>query len=75
MKCVICRNGQTTSGSGTVTLQRGDMTLVVCDVPARVCANCGEEYFDEDRSSALLALAEDATRDGVRVEVRDYLAA
>ncbi len=75
MKCVVCRNGETTTGSGTVTLQRGETTLVVHNVPAQVCANCGEEYFDEDRTSALLVLAEDAARDGVKIEVRDYLAA
>jgi YgiT-type zinc finger domain-containing protein len=32
-----------------VTLERGNMTLVVKAAPAAVCANCEEEYVDEGR--------------------------
>ena len=40
MKCVICRNGETTPGKAMLTLERDGMTLVIKGVPARVCANC-----------------------------------
>ena len=43
MKCVICKNGEVTPGTTTVTLERGQTTLVVKGVPARVCMTCGEE--------------------------------
>jgi YgiT-type zinc finger domain-containing protein len=75
MKCVICRNGESTTGSGTVTLQRNERVLVIRKVPAQVCANCGEEYFDEDSTTAVLGLAEKADRAGAKIAVRDYLAA
>jgi YgiT-type zinc finger domain-containing protein len=75
MQCVICRHGETRPGTATVTLERDQMTLVVKGVPARVCANCGEEYLDEATTARLLAVLEEAARAGVQVEVRQYVAA
>ncbi len=75
MKCVVCRNGETRPGKATVTLERGELTLVVKGVPARICENCGEEYAEEAEASRLLDAAEQAAQAGVRVDVRDYVAA
>ncbi len=75
MKCVICKQGETRPGKATVTLERSGMTLVVKNVPARVCANCGEEYVDEKTTSRLLKEAEEAARAGVQVDIREYIAA
>ncbi|MFQ5773902.1 MAG: type II toxin-antitoxin system MqsA family antitoxin [Kiloniellaceae bacterium] len=75
MKCVVCRNGETRPGKATVTLEREGLTLVVKGVPARICENCGEEYVEEAEASRLLDAAEQAARAGVRVDVRDYVAA
>ncbi len=75
MKCVICKNGETRSGKATVTLEREGTTLVIKGVPADICANCGEEYVDEGTTARLLKSAEEATRAGVQVDVREYAAA
>jgi YgiT-type zinc finger domain-containing protein len=75
MKCVICKSGETQPGTDTVPLEREGMTLVIQGVPARVCANCVEEYVDEDTSARLLKTAEEAAQAGVRVDVREYIAA
>ena len=75
MQCVICRHGETRPGIATVTLERDGMTLVIKRVPAQVCANCGEEYFDETITEHLLALVDQAARTGVQVDVREYVAA
>ena len=75
MKCPICRVGETAPGVATVTLERDELTLVVRGVPARVCANCGEEYVEEAAATRLQAAAEEAARSGVKVDVRDYVAA
>jgi YgiT-type zinc finger domain-containing protein len=75
MKCVICSNGETRPGKATVTLERDGVILVVRGVPARVCANCGEEYLEETETAHLLNSAEEAARTGVKVDVRDYVAA
>ena len=50
-------------------------TVVINDVPARVCENCGEEYVDEHVVEKVLTAAEASARAGVRVEIRDYVAA
>lgn len=67
MKCVICKHGEMQPGTTTVTLTRGDMTLVIKGVPALICDNCGEEYVDEAVTARLLALADDAASGGVQV--------
>ena len=46
MTCVLCKNGTTRRGTVTVTLERGKTVVVVRDVPADVCENCGEYYLD-----------------------------
>ncbi len=74
MKCVICKHGQTQSGTVTVTLERGGTTLVFKGVPAEVCDNCGEQYVDEKTTGKLLGEANLAVKAGVQVEVRAYAA-
>jgi YgiT-type zinc finger domain-containing protein len=74
MKCVICKHGETRPGKTTVTLERGGVTLVVKSVPAQICDNCGEAYVDEEITRQLLGTAEEASRAGVQVDVRDFAA-
>ena len=69
MKCVICKQGETLAGSATVTLERGQTTVVIKDVPADVCENCGEHYLSEEVSARILGLAEEAVRRGAEIEV------
>jgi YgiT-type zinc finger domain-containing protein len=54
MKCVICKQAETVSGTATVTLERGEFTYVVKGVPAQVCPNCGEDYVSEQITSEFL---------------------
>jgi YgiT-type zinc finger domain-containing protein len=75
MKCIVCKQGETRPGLTTVVLQRGAATVVINDVPAKVCENCGEDYVDEQVAERLLGAAESSARGGVRVEIRDYVAA
>ena len=75
MRCVVCRQGETRPGKTIVVLQRDGATVVINDVPARVCENCSEEYVDEEVAASVLAAAEAAARPGVKVEIRDYVAA
>ena len=75
MKCVVCKNGETKTGKTTVTLERDGATLVHKGVPARVCANCGEAYVDGEITATLLKSAEEAARNGIQVEVRQYTVA
>lgn len=74
MRCVVCKQGETAEGLATVTLVRGDTTLVMKGVPAQVCSNCGEEYVSEDVTARVLKAANAAAQTGVEVDVRRYVA-
>ncbi len=75
MMCAICRHGETVAAETTVTLERDGMVLVIQHVPARVCDNCGERYFDAEVTQRLLDIAREAAAAGVVVDVRNYVAA
>jgi YgiT-type zinc finger domain-containing protein len=75
MTCPICRQGDTQPGTTTVTLERDGLTFVVKEVPALVCANCGEEYLDSATSERVLRMADEAAASGVQVDIRAYKAA
>ena len=74
MKCVICKNGTTNPGHVTVTLQRGRSTIIIKEVPAEVCENCGEYYLGEEVTARVLAQAEAATAKGTQLEMTPYAA-
>ena len=74
MKCVVCRQGETRPGAATLVLERDGLTLVLKNVPAEVCENCGEEYVDEAAATSALASAERAA-EGVILEIREFKAA
>lgn len=74
MTCALCRFGTTSSGIVTVTLQRGDTTVILKGVPGDVCDNCGEYYLSEAIAARVLARAEDAARNGAEVEIARFAA-
>jgi YgiT-type zinc finger domain-containing protein len=49
-------------GKVTVTLQRGETTVIIKGVPAEVCENCGEYYLEENISEQVLCMAEEAVK-------------
>ena len=75
MKCLICEYGETEPGTTTVTLTRGETTIVMREVPAQICTTCGEEYVDAGTGKRLSQIAETALSEGVQVDVRRYQAA
>lgn len=74
MTCAICRHGTLEDGSATVTLERGDSTLIFKHVPARICDNCGEEYLSAETNEALLHRAEEELKKGVTLELVEFAA-
>ena len=74
MKCVICKQGRTNMGFSTVALERGHTTVIIKDVPAEVCENCGEYYLSEVVTEKVQNLAEQAFQHGVEIEVLRYAA-
>jgi YgiT-type zinc finger domain-containing protein len=74
MKCVICKMGETHTGEVTVTLQRRQMTIIVKNVPAEVCENCGEYYPGDEISAQVLSLAESVVSADSEVEILRFAA-
>ncbi|MBV8775050.1 MAG: type II toxin-antitoxin system MqsA family antitoxin [Deltaproteobacteria bacterium] len=74
MKCVICKHGETAPGKATVTLQRGECTLIFKNVPADICDNCAEYYLSETVTGRLLQQAEAAIQTGAELEILRFAA-
>ena len=69
MECVICKNGKTRKGKATVTLERNGTVVVIKEVPAQVCQNCGEYYLDEEMAKEVLKRAEQSVMNGSEIEI------
>ena len=74
-RCTFCKSGRLRPGHTTMTLERGTMTVVIKQVPARVCDTCGEAYLEEEVVEQLFREADEAVARGAEVEVRHYVAA
>lgn len=74
MKCAICETGQTHPGITTVTLQRANTVVVIRDVPAEICDNCGEYYLSEPTAKRVYADADKTAQRHVEVEIQRYAA-
>ena len=74
MKCIFCKQGEIFSGEATVTLHRGQTTVIIKAVPAEICENCGEYFLSEQVSRKILKKAEKAVESGVEVEILRFAA-
>jgi YgiT-type zinc finger domain-containing protein len=74
MNCVVCKHGETHPGQVTVTLQRGDTTVILKQVPAEVCENCGEYYLSDTVTGQVMNRAEAAVKSGAEVEILRFAA-
>jgi YgiT-type zinc finger domain-containing protein len=74
MKCVMCKHGTIQPGKVTVTLHRDETVVVIKEVPADVCQQCGEYYLDQVTTVRIMAMAEEAVKHNVEVEVLRYAA-
>ncbi len=72
MKCPICKHGETRPGTASVSLERNGAMLLIRNVPAEICDNCGEVYHSEAVTEALLKQAEEAAQSGVEFDVRRF---
>jgi len=72
MNCLICRQAETVDELTSVTFERGEMRLVINNVPARVCPSCGEAYVDEGVAVRLLRDAEGMSKAGKMGDVIEY---
>lgn len=55
MKCMYCK-GQMNRGKTPFHIDRGGVHLTVDDVPAWICKQCGEAYFEESEVESIQAM-------------------
>lgn len=58
MQCPRCEGVATTTTVRTAIWRSDDSLAVVEDIPALVCSQCMEQFYDEDVSDALRVLME-----------------
>ena len=75
MTCSICHSGDTSRSETTYTYTRGETVVGVRHVPADVCSQCGEAYFDQETTSRLMSIVNKILETGAEVVVQDFKAA
>lgn len=74
MKCVFCKHGTTNPGNVTVTLERDNCIIILKDVPADICENCGEYYLNQSTTKLLLSRAERVIDRNTEIEILRFAA-
>ncbi|NUQ26226.1 MAG: type II toxin-antitoxin system MqsA family antitoxin [Saprospiraceae bacterium] len=69
MNCPVCKIGEMKVGETTVLLERGASIIIIKNVPAYICENCGEKYYDSDITRQVMRRAEEAVQKGTELEV------
>lgn len=72
MECVVCKHGMTYKGHVTVKLERNESIILLKNVPADICENCGHFYLDEHTATIVLKEGEKAINQGAELEVLRY---
>ena len=57
MNCLICKRARMKEGTTLLPIERGNAILLITDIPAQVCANCGEPYLNEEKAHDVQELA------------------
>jgi YgiT-type zinc finger domain-containing protein len=57
MKCLVCKHNRFKKGTTVLPIGRGNAILLITNIPARVCENCGEMYLDEETAQEVQDLA------------------
>ncbi len=74
MICTICKSGHYKEGYTTVVLTRGDSSVIIKQVPALVCDQCGEYILSSDITKKVMLIAETAYANGAELEIRRFAA-
>ncbi|MEJ6981640.1 type II toxin-antitoxin system MqsA family antitoxin [Pedobacter sp. P351] len=69
MDCALCKNGTIQKGNVTVTLEKGSAIILIKDVPAEVCTNCGHYYLSEEMTKIIMEKGKEAISKGAVFEV------
>ncbi len=74
MNCFVCKTGSYKKGLTTVVLTREETVVIIKDVPAQICDQCGEYILSEEVTKKVMDMAGQARKNGSEVEIRRYAA-
>jgi YgiT-type zinc finger domain-containing protein len=74
MNCTICKTGEMHPGKTTVMVERDRTVVIVREVPALICDNCGEYYLDNPVATRAATIVDNAVKNGAEVEVVRFAA-
>lgn len=57
MVCLVCKNRLMERGTTLLPIERDGAILLITDIPAKVCANCGEAYIEEETAREVQVVA------------------
>jgi YgiT-type zinc finger domain-containing protein len=66
--CPLC-GGRKTPGTTTFTAELGFGVVVIRNVPATVCSQCGADWIADDTAGRIEALVDEARQKRLQVEV------
>ena len=69
MQCIICKTGNTKKDKTTYSIVKNNRIIVVKDVEAEICDNCGEAYFSTETSKYISQKVNEAISVSKEVEV------
>lgn len=70
--CIVCPEGQLEVSTFTKTMERGETTLVVKEVPALMCDTCGDASYTESIGRRLEEMLDAAEEAGIETAVRSF---
>ena len=71
MECTLCKAGLT-SGKVNHIVDLGEKIIIIKNVPAKTCKQCGEYYVDTETSLKLESIVEDAKESKAEILVINY---
>lgn len=74
MTCVMCQ-GKLESKKIKYTSDIGECVLIIKDVPADVCSQCGETYFDDDVFAEIESIVDVARKSSSEIYITNYTVA
>jgi YgiT-type zinc finger domain-containing protein len=74
MRCNTCKSGNTVPGRTSYVVDRKGRAAVIRDVPAEICEQCGETYFDAKTAQSLYDQVERILAHGSEVEITKFAA-
>jgi YgiT-type zinc finger domain-containing protein len=57
MICLVCKHRKMERGRTILPIERETEILLITDIPAQICVNCGETYIEENTAMGVQKLA------------------